>query len=144
MCETDQTPALRAGVWLRQTTIIHGNLHSKNIFLTSTLVAKVGDFVFPSVSKASGPFAPQIALCDHLTPSLDVFAFGCVVCHVITQQLPVPSGGISLNEVQLRQHYIDQIELEPLKELVISCLQNKSEYNFAISDVCRRITSIKG
>ena len=113
-------------------------------FLTSTLTAKIGDFVSSSMPrKSSSPFSPLAITSDHPTPSLDVFAFGCVVCHVITQQLPVPIG-ISLNEVQLRQYYIDQIKLEPLKQLVITSLYNNSEDRPLISQVCERMNSIMG
>ena len=123
--------------------IVHGNLHSKNIFLTSSLVAKIGDILPVSVPrKASSPFLPFFTWCDHPTPSLDIFAFGCVICHVITQQLPIPSGTTS-NEVQLRQHYIKQIELEPLKQLVIISLDNKSENCPLASLLCEKITTIR-
>ena len=122
--------------------IIHGNLHSNNIFLTSTLTAKIGDFVSSSVPrKSSGPFLPLTITSDHPTPSLDVFAFGCVVCHVITQQLPIPNR-TSSKEVQLRQYYIDQINLEPLKQLVIISLDNNSEDRPLISWVYERMNSL--
>lgn len=122
--------------------IIHGNLHSKNIFLTSTLIAKIGDFVPSNVPKKSGsPFSPLTITSDHPTPSLDVFAFGCVVCHVITQQLPVPNG-TSSNEVQLRKCYIDQINLEILKQLVIISLDNNSEDRPLISLVYEKMNSL--
>ena len=122
--------------------IIHGNLHSKNIFLTSTLTAKIGDFVSSNVPrKSSSPFFPLTITSDHPTPSLDVFAFGCVVCHVFTQQLPVPIG-TSSNEVQLRQYYIDQINLEILKQLVIISLDNNSEGRPLISLVYEKMNSL--
>ena len=128
----------------RRPPIIHGNLHSKNIFLTSTLTAKIGDFVSSSVPrKSSSPFSPLAITSDHPTPSLDVFAFGCVVCHVITQQLPVPIG-TSLDEVQSRQYYIYQIKLEPLQQLVITSLDNNSEDRPLISQVCERMNSLMG
>lgn len=124
--------------------IVHGNLHSKNIFLTSNLVAKVGDFIPSSVPRqVGGPFAPQHVY-GNCAPSLDVFAFGCVICHVITQQLPMPSGITgTFSEIQLRQQYIDQIDLEPLKQLVMISLENKSENRPPISLVCERIISVR-
>ena len=123
--------------------IVHGNLHSKNIFLTSSLVAKIGDLLPLSMPReACSPFLPQNISCELHAPSLDIFAFGCVVCHVITEQLPMPSGS-TLNEVELRQSFIDQIELEALKQLVIISLDNELENRPSISLVCKRITNIR-
>ena len=81
-----------------------------------------------------------------------MFSFGCVVCHVITQQGPEPSELIQrnpitemlieLSEVERRSRYIDQISEGSLKQLVIACLDNDQERRPPISLVNERITSI--
>ena len=84
--------------------IMHCDLNSNSILLTTSLVAKVSDF---GVSMVMSPlasermitapgtlhFMPPEAFADdpHYGLPLDVFSFGCVVCHVITQQWPEPS-----------------------------------------------------
>ena len=144
---------------------MHGDLSSNNILLTTSLVAKVCDFgVIKVVSPLSSDrmtkvpgttdFMPPEASDDdpHYGLSLDVFSFGCVVCHVITQEWPTPSLiirfdpvtniGVALSEVEKRQRYIDQISEGSLKQLVITCLNNNPKRRPPISLVSERITSI--
>ena len=84
--------------------MMHRDLNCNSILLTTSLVAKVSDFgvmkvVSPSSSDRLTPapgtlhFMPPETLADdpHYGLPLDVFSFGCVVCHVITQQWPTPS-----------------------------------------------------
>ena len=75
-----------------------------------------------------------------------------MICHVIAQQWPDPSrhirfdhtteAFIALSEVESRKDYIDQISEESLKQLVVTCLDNKQERRPPISLVSERITSI--
>ena len=143
--------------------LMHRDLTSNNILFTTSLVAKVCDFgtikvVSPLSSDrmTQGPgtihFMPPESFGDdpHYGLSLDVFSFGCVVCHVITQEWPTPSFTfdpvtrkvVALSAVERRQHYIDQISGRPLKQLVITCLDNDQERRPPISLVSERITSI--
>ena len=86
--------------------IVHQALYSDNILVTKGLTAKLGDFktgeetlsdqVVLSVrrNRARYGFLPYSRQsCDILKYNmpLNVFSFGCIICHVITQKLPVPS-----------------------------------------------------
>ena len=132
--------------------VIHHDLSPNNILLNNNLVVKLCDFLVAKkmpespysseeMTKAPGTvdFMPPEALVDdpHYGLPLDVFSFGCVVCHVISQQWPIPSQTTvpipnsselrTFSEVERRQRYIDQITDESLKQLVISCLDNDPE-----------------
>ena len=81
-----------------------------------------------------------------------MFSFGCVVCHVVTQERPTPlplsvvepmSGKmITVSEVERRRQWIDQISEESLKQLVVACLDNDQARRPSMSLVSERITSI--
>ena len=130
--------------------MMHCDLTSNNILLTTSLVAKVCDFgVMKEVSPLSSDrmtiapgtlhFMPPEALVDdpHYGLPLDVFSFGCVICHVISQQWPEPLSSkvrdpktgkrLALTEVESPQHYIDQISEGSLQQLVITCLDDDQE-----------------
>ena len=145
--------------------MMHCNLNCNNILLTTSLIAKVSDFgTMKEVSPLSSDrlptapayfFMPPEALQDdpHYGLPLDVFTFGCVVCHVITQQWPRISKTKGHDHVttklvtmlykeETRQDYIDQIIEGSLKQLVITCLDDDQERRPPISVVSERITSI--
>ena len=139
--------------------LMHRDLTCNNVLLTTSLVAKVCDFgPLKAISPSSGPLETCSASVDCMPPEalkkyphyglpLDVFSFGCVVCHVITQRWPTPlhlfiSSIIRLTEVERRQRYIDEIREGSLKQLVITCLDNDQERRPPISLVSERITSI--
>ena len=142
--------------------MMHRDLNSNNILLTTSLVAKLGNFeamkkvliLSEEMTKGISEFLSPEAFKDHphYGLPLDVFSFGCVACHVITQQWPFPrperisnpmsSLPLALSQVERRKHYIDQINKGPLKQLVIACLDNNQEKRPSISVVSERITSI--
>ena len=145
--------------------MMHRDLSSDNILLTTCLVAKVADFktmkmapLLSSDKLTQGPgtsdFMPPEVYGDnpHYGLSLDVFSFGCVICHVMTQQSPEPSAAtapdplvrkrVSLSEAQRRRHYVDEISDGSLKQLVIACLDNDQERRPTMSVVRERITSV--
>ena len=146
--------------------VLHRDLSSNNVLLTTVrrLVAKISDFVVMKVvsplsseyrSKVPGNvyFMPAPRENVHHGLPLDVFSFGCVVCHVITQQWPEPSSSSVANdpvngptskvtEVQRRRRYIDQISNKSLKQLVIKCLDNDEKRRPLITVVDNTITSV--
>ena len=147
--------------------MMHRDLNSNNILLTTSLVAKVCDFgTIKEVSPLSSNrwtkppetfvFMPPEAFGDdpHYGLPLDVFSFGCVVCHVTTQQWPMPTKHVVkdpktgkqipllVSAIDRRRCYIDQISEGSLKQLMITCLDDDQERRPPISVVSERITSI--
>ena len=135
--------------------MIHCDLTAVNILLTTSRVAKVCDFgeskvvspLSPEITQVPVSFMPPEAFGDdpHYGLPYDVFSFGCLVCHVITQQWPEPLNLLiirGLSAVQRCQRYIDQISEGTLKQLVITCLDDDQERRPPISVVSERITSI--
>ena len=77
--------------------IVHQALYSDNILLTKNLTAKIGDFKTVSNqrdlsimqrNKASDDFLPDPIQSHKYETSLNVFSFGCIVCHVVTRNGP--------------------------------------------------------
>ena len=80
--------------------IVHQALYSDNILFTKGLTAKIGDFktgaetvsdqALLSVrrNRGSNDFLPNLVSFLKFDVSLNVFSFGCVMCHVITQRWP--------------------------------------------------------
>ena len=145
--------------------LMHRDLDTNNVVLTTNLVAKITDVAVMKVAsplssdrmtKVPGTlhFMPPEVFQDnpHYGLPLDVFSFGCVVCHVITEQWPTPSAlqivdsksrkKVIVSEVERRKHYIDQISEGSLKQLVMKCLDDNQERRPPISLVSEMITSI--
>ena len=142
--------------------IVHQALYSDNILLTKGLTAKIGDFKTGAETVADRKkltvrpirnidgFLPDFDKCEtdlKYETSLNVFSFGCMICHVITEQWPniqspLPDkkevGKFSGYDLKLKsmkddwavdknQNYIDLISDYSLKKLVEDCLQRKSK-----------------
>ena len=133
----------------QQPAMFHGNLHSKNIFLTSNLLAKVGDImpqklIQKCIDKGTlRNFSPKVISADRSSESLDNFAFGLVVCHVLTKKIPMPQNDDSidheLNEVERYQEDLDLITNKACRELVIHCLSSSPPPSSFISKSMNRI-----
>ena len=154
--------------YLHSQKIVHRDLSSNNILLTTLLRAKISDLgvakVVRSDSKKSltkipgtADFMPPEALLDmpiYDTP-LDIFSYGGVVLHTATQLWPTPSAMKQYDpktkkvrgftEVEWRQSYIDQMtgnerELVPL---AVQCLDDDPDVRPTITEVSEKVKSLK-
>ena len=137
-------------------SIIHRDLSPNNIMLSlhdSGHVAKIGDLGVAKVIRADSKatkskltsvpgtvaFMPPEALLDDAVydVSLDVFSFGGITLHVITEEWPTPGAATQFdkvtrttrgfNEVERRQKYLDKMSgnvANSLKTLVERCLDD--------------------
>ncbi|XP_065898021.1 uncharacterized protein [Dysidea avara] len=133
--------------------VIHRNLNCNNILLTKSRVAKISDFVDAREAPFVKHFEKPPGIIDFMPPEAknhqyalpyDLFSFGCVICHVGSQQWPkpVPQTYKKESEAERRQHYIGQFSTEPLKKLTRKCLSDDPERRPTISQVCKEITSM--
>ena len=136
--------------------IVHGQLFSNSTFLTSQLVAKIGDVGLAGIVQhddskgamamgyAAMDFAaPEMVLetleCD---PSVDVFSYSGIILHVMNQVWPKPLQDSKLCETKRRQKHLDQIEmmnLNALKQLVEACLHDNPKQRPQMKTVCSRM-----
>ena len=154
--------------YLHSQKIVHRDLSSNNILLTTLLRAKISDLgvakvVRPdskkSLSKIPGTadFMPPEAQLD--TPiydtSLDVFSYGGVVLHTATQLWPTPSAMKQYDpktrkvrgftEVERRQSYIDQMtgNAKDLIPLAVQCLDDDPEVRPTMIGVSETVKKLK-
>ena len=78
---------------------------------------------------------------------LDVFSFGVLILHVYTQQWPQPTDlfdehNMPRTEVQRRQHLLDQMEDDTMKQLSMECLINQPQSRPHTLDLVRTIEGI--
>lgn len=133
--------------------VVHCNLTSNNVLLTSQLQAKIGDVGAiqmmgyekqsqkESVQQCIAFMAPEVRMDLHKKlssaelmchPSVDIFSYGAVILHTITQQWPeqpVDDDGDSVTtqtEVQRHQSQLNQtaMRIKSLKSLITACLDN--------------------
>jgi len=131
--------------------IVHRDLSSNNILLTTFLRAKISDLGVAkvikqdyqhSLTKVPGTvdFMPPESMCEDAAleygTALDVFSFGAVMLHVATQEWPTPLAikkydsvnrkPTALTEVERRKPYLDKMtdETSSLKPLILSCLDD--------------------
>ena len=150
--------------------VIHRDLSSNNILVTSHLEAKITDLGVAKVMMGRGStktltktpgtpvFMPPEALDDKPVygPPLDVFSFGGVILYVTSRQWPTPKSWSQidpktkkrflLTEVERRQQYIDMMigSDADLKPLVMSCLEDDPELRPSVTNISERLKMMKG
>ena len=142
--------------------IVHCDLTANNILLTSSYTAKISDL---GVSRLADTFnkqqllttAPgtQCAMPPEALKSnplynhkLDVFSYGCLILHVLTNEFPLPSeqfipkpgdstgAFIQVSEWERRSKYIKMIPIEnEFLPLAKKCLANKPQERPEMSEL---------
>ena len=154
--------------YLHSHKIVHRDLSSNNVLLSTLLRAKISDLgvakVVRSDSKKSltkipgtADFMPPEAQLDMpiYNTSLDVFSYGGVVLHTATQLWPTPSAVKQYDlktkkvrgftEVERRQSYIDQMtgNAKELVPIAVQCLDEDPEARPTMIDVSKRVKRLK-
>ena len=148
--------------------VIHRDLSSNNVLLTSQRVAKIGDLGVAKVIRANSrqtrsrltkapgtvDFMPPETL--EVKPSystaVDVFSFASIALHVFAEEWPKPSVQrrqdpvtkklIAVAEAERRQKYLDKIP-EALKQLFEVCLEDDPDERPPIQEISEMIKTIK-
>ena len=156
----------------RKPVVIHRDLSSNNVMLTTEPVAKIGDLgvakVIPTdcgytrggLTKAPGTddFMPPEAFednPDYGTP-VDVFSFAGIALHVFAEEWPKPLCGqkrrdpatnmfVAVTEVERRKEYINKIPdgASVLKQLLERCLDDDPDERPPIQEICDVIKESK-
>ena len=151
--------------------ILHYDLTANNVLLTSDMTpitAKITDFGVSCIIKSDRTKYHMIItkshICMYMPPEalahksdyketrdnfdkIDVFSFGVLILHVYTQQWPKPTGAFDehnmpRSEVQRRQHLLDKVKCDNMKQLAEKCLQNSQEDRPHTFDLVRSIEGI--
>ena len=151
--------------------ILHCDLTPYNILLTADLIAKLSDFGEAAKVEKGNLRSHGWELIgwslggndsrwqldhesgdDYYTPSSEVFSFGCIACHIITQkwgrikspQIHFIAFAIDRSNSPLYacRNYIDEISEGPVKQLIASCLEHNKRRRPSITMVYETITDI--
>ena len=149
--------------------VVHCNLTSNNVLLTSQLQAKIGDvgviqmmgynkqsekevvqckaFMAPEVQADLHKMSFTELVCQR---SVDIFSYGAVILHTITQQWPEQplddgENVTSQTEVQRHQLQLNQIATRSqlLKSLATACLDidpNKRPTTIQVSEIMKKLS----
>ena len=122
--------------YLHSQNMIHCDLIANNILLTTNLQAKIGDF---GMAKTAGQnmiqvpsdfshIPPEARTHDSIcTKKLDIFSFGCVMIHTITQEFPAVNeeSCVKDTEIKRRSEYLNKIKgFSLVYSIILHCLQD--------------------
>ena len=132
--------------------MVHGRLSAEKILLTISLQAKICGFINPSGAvPQDSSYTPPEAAGGSLTIKGDVFSFGNLVLHTVSQNYPLPTEKvtpdpddsnqtISCSEVDRRKHSLKELgENHPLQGLVKRCLEDEPSSRPETGEVLREV-----
>ena len=145
--------------------VIHRNLTANNILVNKNMDAKITDLglataleavTMQQLSTAPGSLAymsPEALQHNPMyTTKLDIFSFGCVSLHTLTQKYPMPTDKFELSQItkdtfikvseyQRRWKYVEMIKdrYTHFIYLISSCLKGEPEYRPDSDKVCKWI-----
>jgi len=126
--------------------VVHCDLSSNNVLLTSNFSAKIANFgsaqfiVTPADYHSTIHLLKQPLTPDFMPPevhtdppcyslSVDVFSFGCIIIHLTTCQWPTPVGNFCVaNELERRQSFVSMMgDSHMLLPIVRQCLESQEK-----------------
>ena len=145
--------------------VIHRDLTANNILLNKNMDAKITDLglatALESITKqrmstAPGNLAHMPPEALHHNPiystKLDIFSFGCVALHTVTQRFPIPTDQfessqinretfMKVSEYRRRWKYVEMIKdhCTHLTYLISTCIKDEPEYRPDADQVCKWI-----
>ena len=148
--------------------IIHRDLSSNNVLLTSNMTAKISDLgvarilnLEPTKSSnmTSAPGTPVYMPPEVMKPNpkyntnMDTFSYGVLMIHVLSGSLPVPQvepvkvakGGklVPVTEVERRAQFLQVIgNNHPLMDIILKCINNDPQQRPQSSEIVERLAEM--
>jgi serine/threonine protein kinase len=147
--------------------IVHRDLSSNNVLLTSNIRAKISDLGVARIlnlspqkvthlTKAPGTPAfmpPEVMIADpKYDTSVDVFSYGILMIHILSGQIPIPQiepirteGDrlIPVSEAERRESFLEAIGKDhPLMELILKCIHNNPGMRTNTSEIISQLADM--
>ena len=147
--------------------IIHRDLSSNNILLTSNMIAKISDLGVARIlnltplqvshmTQTPGTptyMPPEVIIANpKYDTSVDVFSYGILMIHVFCGKWPEPQIGpirtepgkmIPVSEAERREIFLDVIGSDhPLMDLILKCIDNHPQTRAHASEMVERLAAV--
>ena len=148
--------------------IIHRDLSSNNVLLTSNMTAKISDLGVARIlnltplqvshmTQTPGTPAympPEVMVANpKYDTSVDTFSYGVMMIHIFSGRWPEPQVGpnrtepdgrlIPVSEAERREVFLQAIGNDhPLMDLILSCISNHPQARAQASDIVRRLAGM--
>ena len=152
----------------RPQPIIHRDLSSNNVLLARDMKAKISDLGVARILDVSpirasrmtqtpgtAAFMPPEVMIDKPTygTSIDEFAYGVLMIHVLSGQWPAPQTGSSrtnedgtlsvITEAERRRDFLTKISSDhPLMELILRCIHNNPTQRAHAEELVQRLAKV--
>ena len=148
--------------------IIHRDLSSNNVLLTSNMTAKISDLGVARILNVSPPqvsgmtqtpgtptyMPPEVMVANpKYDTSVDVFSYGIMMIHVFSGQWPEPRVGQNRTELDGRMIPVSEAERRelllravgndhPLIDLILKCIHNHPQSRAHASEMVERLAEM--
>ena len=133
---------------LHSYSLVHGNLHGKNVLISRDRHAKIADYLCPllfsniNVDISSGYFAPEVFQNKTVpTTQSNIFTLGVLFLQVITKHPPQPRTRDS-SYLEREHDFAEVSSHHPLIPLTQRCLQSSEMHRPLTAHVCGELVQL--
>ena len=150
----------------RQPHVVHKDLTSKNVLVSEGLEVKIADLCTARLTNSKKCITtmdfmpPEVYASDDpvIGMEADIFSFGCIMIHTLSQQWPTPSQNLiscndptgstvadSSSEIERRSQYLENVPKsveDVIVPLITTCLENVPVDRPTAEEVCDQLETL--
>jgi len=138
--------------YLHSISVVHSNLHGRNILISYDGTAKIADYVCPhilpnstKISLVNVPYLSPEAIEDksHCTESSDIYSLGVLFLQVVIQKIPSPTDKTEYSKMMKRREELSEVKAHLLWSTILQCLSPVRLTRPSIEKLCEAVAAAK-
>ena len=138
--------------YLHSISIVHSNLHGRNILISSNGRAKIADYLCPGLLPNGADISPEnvpylssevIEDMSQCAEPSDIYSLGVLFLQVAIQDIPSPTDKTEYSKIMKRREELSKIKHHPLWSIIKQCLSSIRIARPSINQSCEQIVAAK-
>ena len=138
--------------YLHSISVVHSNLHGRNILIDGDGTAKIADYVCPhllpngtKMSFVNVPYLSPEAMEDmsQCAEPSDIYSLGVLFLQVAMQDIPSPTDKTENSKMVKRKEELSRVKHHPLWTAILKCLSSIRIARPSTDKLCEEVVAAK-